>query len=72
MATRHPERYRNLLVRLRKAREAAGLSQEDVANALGVRRRLVSKIELGERRIDRVERKELADFYGKPLAFFVE
>jgi hypothetical protein len=29
-------------------------------------------VERGERRIDPVELKELADLYGKPLDFFVE
>ncbi len=72
MATRHPERYRKLLVRLREARELAGLSQQDVANILGVRQRFVSKLELGERRIDPVELKELADLYGKTIESFVE
>jgi transcriptional regulator with XRE-family HTH domain len=72
MATRHPERYRRLLVRLREAREAAGLSQEKVAEMLGERQRFLSKVERGERRIDPVELKELADLYGKPLDFFVE
>jgi transcriptional regulator with XRE-family HTH domain len=72
MATRHPERYRKFLVRLREAREAAGLSQERVAELIGERQRFLSKVERGERRIDPVELKELADLYGKPLDFFVE
>lgn len=72
MATRHPERYRLLLLRLREARLAAGLSQEKVAAALGVRQKYVSKVETGERRIDPIELQELADLYGKPLQFFYE
>ena len=72
MATRHPERYRKLLERLREARKAAGLSQEAVAAALGVRQKYVSKIETGERRIDPVELQELADLYRKPIQFFLE
>lgn len=72
MATRHPERYRKLLVRLREAREAAGLSQEKVAELIGERQRFLSKVERGERRIDPVELKELAELYGKSMDFFVE
>lgn len=72
MATRHPERYQRLLLRLKEARKAAGLSQEGVAAALGVRQKYVSKIETGERRIDPVELQELAELYGKPIQFFLE
>jgi transcriptional regulator with XRE-family HTH domain len=71
MATRHPERYRRLLLRLREARSAAGLSQEKAA-ALGARQKYISKVETGERRIDPIELQELADLYGKPLQFFYE
>ena len=72
MATRHPERYRRLLTRLQAARKEAGMSQEQVAEALGARQKYVSKIETGERRIDPVELQELAQLYGKPLQFFLE
>lgn len=64
MATRHPERYAAMLERLRAARRQARLSQEEVAERLGVRQTFVSKVELGERRIDPVELQELADLYG--------
>ena len=64
MATRHPERYQELLVRLREARKAAGMSQEAAAKALRVRQKYISKIETGERRIDPLELQELADLYG--------
>lgn len=60
------------LVRLREARKAVGLTQEDVAAALGVPQKYISRIETGERRIDPVELQELAELYGKPLQFFLE
>jgi transcriptional regulator with XRE-family HTH domain len=72
MSTRHPERYRQLLLRLREARLAAGLSQEKAAAALGVYQKYISKVETGERRVDPIELLELADLYGKPLQFFYE
>lgn len=72
MATRHPERYRQLLLRLRDARKAAGMSQETVAARLGVKQKYVSKIETGERRIDPVELQEFAELYGKPILYFLE
>ena len=71
MPSRHPEQYRKMLERLREARLAARLTQEAVAERIGVRQTLVSKMELGERRIDVVELAELAKLYEKPLEFFV-
>lgn len=71
MATRHPEAYRQMLERLREARREADLTQEQVAATLGVLQKWVSKVELGERRIDPLELKELAELYGKPLSFFL-
>jgi transcriptional regulator with XRE-family HTH domain len=72
MATRHPEQYRKLLLRLREARKAAGLSQEGAAAAIGARQKYISKIETGERRLDPCELQELAQLYGKPLHFFLK
>ena len=72
MATRHPERYRALLARLREARKEAGLSQEAAAARLGVRQKYISKIETGERRIDPVELAELAELYGKSIEWLLE
>lgn len=72
MATRHPERYRRLLLRLRKARKEAGLSQEAAAAALGVHQKYLSRVETGERRIDPIELEEFAKLYGKPIQFFLE
>lgn len=72
MASRHPERYRAFLERLREARKAAGLNQEAVALILGVKQNFISRIETGERRIDPVELDELAKLYGKPIGWFLE
>ena len=72
MATRHPVRYRSLLLRLREARQAMGMSQEGAAAAIGARQKYISKIETGERRIDPVELQELAELYGKPIGYFLE
>lgn len=72
MATRHPQRYRKMLRRLRQAREEAGMSQVDVAAVLKTSQVFVSRVEIGERRIDPVELLEFAELYGKPLAFFLD
>lgn len=62
--------YRYVIRRVREARENAGMTQEDVADALGRPLSFVSKCELGERRIDPVDLKRFADLYDKPLEYF--
>jgi predicted XRE-type DNA-binding protein len=47
--------HRKLVQELNKARREAGLSQQQVADRLGVPQSYVAKIELGERRIDVIE-----------------
>lgn len=72
MATLHPERYRQLLAQLRLARAEAGLTQVAAAQALGVTQQFLSRVELGERRIDPVELETFAKAYGKDILFFFE
>lgn len=69
-ATRRPA-YRHFLVRLREARERAGLTQVEVSKRLKVPQSFVSKCESGERRIDVVELAAFARVYRRPLTFFV-
>lgn len=71
VASWRPEKYEVLLQRLREARLQANLTQVDVAEALKVPQQHVSRVELGERRIDPVELAELAELYRKPLSFFL-
>jgi transcriptional regulator with XRE-family HTH domain len=66
----HTSRYQAFLVRLRRAREDAGLTQTAVARLLHRPQTWVSKCELGERRVDIVELEDLAAAYGKPLSWF--
>jgi transcriptional regulator with XRE-family HTH domain len=61
---------RRLAERLREAREAAGLSQEDVAQKLSLPRPAISQIENGHRRVEALELARLAKLYGRPLGFF--
>ena len=49
------EAHQVLIMELKSARRAAGLTQQQVADMLGVRQSYVAKIELGERRMDVVE-----------------
>jgi transcriptional regulator with XRE-family HTH domain len=56
--------------RLREAREFLGLSQEVVADALGVPRASVSAMESGRRKVSSLELRDLARLYKRPLEFF--
>jgi transcriptional regulator with XRE-family HTH domain len=62
--------YQEMIRRVREARLEAGLTQKEVAAALGRPLSYVSKCELGERRIDPVDLKEFADLYGKSFEYF--
>lgn len=68
----HSSAYRRFLERLRKARVDAGLTQTDVARALGKPISYTSKCELGERRVDVVELVAFARLYKKRLDYFVD
>jgi len=63
------ERHR-LGKKLRQAREYLGLLQEEVAGHLGIPRSALSNIESGQRRVDAIELKKLADLYRQPVRHF--
>jgi transcriptional regulator with XRE-family HTH domain/Zn-dependent peptidase ImmA (M78 family) len=57
--------------RLRQARMAAGLSQEQLAQAIGLERTMVVKAEGGGRRLDALELSRIATVLKLPLAHFL-
>lgn len=57
--------------RLREGREAIGLTQEDVANAVGLPRTAVSAIETGHRRVAGHELRRLARLYRRNVSWLV-
>ncbi|WP_257814216.1 helix-turn-helix domain-containing protein [Burkholderia glumae] len=57
--------------RLREAREYLGLSQDEVANALGISRPGVTNIESGARKVEALELDKLAKLYGRPVQFLL-
>jgi len=65
----HP-RYTFFREMPKKARVTAGLTQEEVADALGKPQNHVSKIERSERRVDYTEFLELADVLGIDVGDF--
>lgn len=62
--------YTHLLAELRSARAVAGVSQVQLAEALGQLQTYVSKCELGDRRLDVIElRAWVLALGGDPVAF---
>lgn len=59
------------LALLRAVREEAGLSQKELADALGLEQTILSKIEHGIRRLDLLELDELCRIVGISLEQFV-
>lgn len=53
-------RYREVIERLKLRRQELGLSQQGLAERLGLHKQFVSRVELGERRLDFVEFADLA------------
>jgi transcriptional regulator with XRE-family HTH domain len=56
--------YGEMLVLLRRARKACGLTQADVARAFKRTQGAISKMEAGEIRIDPIELQRFAELYG--------
>lgn len=57
--------------RLKKARIEAELTQDEVADKLGCSQSWVSKIELGELRVEAIWLNKLAKLYGKKVEYFL-
>ena len=72
MGSAFPDEYRRFLKRLKAARLGAGLTQVDVAKHLKKPQSFVSKFETGERRVDPVELRHLAELYRRKIGYFLE
>lgn len=57
--------------RLREARETLGLTQSDVAQALGIPRTSVLAMEAGRRRVSGLELRRLARIYRRPIEWLL-
>lgn len=64
--------HKYIVEQMKKARQEAGLGQEQVAKLLGKTQSHVSKVEAGQRRIDIVALKEFARIYKKPVDYFLK
>jgi transcriptional regulator with XRE-family HTH domain len=56
-------------LRLRSARETLGLTQEDVAGALGIQRTSVIAMEAGKRSVSALELRRMARLYRRNVAW---
>jgi transcriptional regulator with XRE-family HTH domain len=70
--TIYSKEHRILVERLRKARKQKGLDQTAVAKLLGVSQSYISKMEVGQRRIDIVQLKRFARVYRKKIDYFIK
>ncbi|HWP37889.1 MAG TPA: XRE family transcriptional regulator [Gemmatimonadales bacterium] len=66
-----PVDQRELARRLKAAREASRLTQDDVARYLGVSRSTVAQMELGNRAVTSLELDKLAYLYGRDIRSFL-
>ena len=69
-STHHPH-YQTFLALLKAERKALGVTQVELAEAIGNRQVFVSKIEKGDRRLDVVELLEYFDGIGGDVVSFV-
>jgi len=58
--------------KLQKAREAAGISQEELAKKLGYTQASLSNYELGKRRLYLSDLKRISQILSKPITYFLE
>lgn len=71
MSTLKPDAGKDLARRLREAREFVNLSQTFVAEQTGIPRSAISDIERGERRVESLELKRLAELYRMPVDYLL-
>jgi transcriptional regulator with XRE-family HTH domain len=64
--------YKTIGQRIQKAREEAGLSQEELASRLGYTQAALSNYELGKRRLYLANIEQIAKELNKPLSYFID
>jgi Zn-dependent peptidase ImmA (M78 family)/DNA-binding XRE family transcriptional regulator len=65
------ETWEDIGARVAAARAAAGLTQAEIADRLGIHRSAVARIERGKRELDALELARLAETLGRSVAWFV-
>lgn len=64
--------YKFLTKQLKSSRLEARLTQKEVADLLGKTQSYISKVEMGQIRIDVIQLKEIAKLYNKNLDYFLK
>jgi len=64
--------YEEIGRKLQKAREEAGLSQEELAKQIGCTQASLSNYELGKRRLYLADLQRIGQLLGKPVTYFLE
>ena len=64
--------YKDIGRKIQKAREEAGLSQEELASRLGYTQAALSNYELGKRRLYLANIEQIARELNKPLSYFLD
>lgn len=67
----YSKEHKYLVERLKTARMAAGLTQQQAASLLRKTQSYLSKIESGQRRVDLVQLSEFAQIYKRRLSYFL-
>lgn len=70
--TIYSKEHKYIIKQLKKARKKIGLSQKQVAKILNTTQSHISKIESGQRKIDVIQLKKIANIYKQPLIFFIK
>jgi len=64
------ERMKQIAERLKQTREYLGLSQQIVADYVGIPRAAISAIESGKRKVDTLELEKFSKLYKYPVNYF--
>ncbi len=67
----HSKDYKHLITFLRNQREAKGITQMELAERMGVKQAMISKIETCERRIDVIELRSICNALDIPFVSFI-
>ena len=64
--------YERIGQKLQKAREEAGMSQEELAKRIGCSQAALSYYELGKRRLYVADLEKISNILNRPLTYFLE
>ena len=68
----YTKEHKNLIEKLKSARLSAKLDQKTAAKRLNKSQSYISKMESGQRRVDLVQLKQIAEAYGRNIEYFIK